>query len=77
MNTKQLRANADNRSLTTEGTIDLSAWTIDDVALFLKTSVKKIYRLIKNGEIPNKKVGGEYRFSPTLIDRWLKGDIYE
>lgn len=70
---KAYHTNTDS-SLTTERTTDTESWTIKEVASFLKMSVKTIHRRCLENEIPSKKIGGQYRFSPSLIKAWLKGE---
>ncbi len=31
-----------------------------------------IYRMVKEGELPALRVGGQWRFSAAAIDRWLR-----
>ena len=66
-------------SLTTEKAADSYDFvmTIKEVARFTKFSQKKIYRLCKSGQIPQRKIEGQYRFIRTEIERWLKGETYE
>lgn len=66
----------ENSSLKTEEETEsnLSLLTPIEVAFLLKFSTKKIYRLISNGEIPFRKIGGQYRFVKIDIERWLKGE---
>lgn len=63
-------------SLTSEKAMDSVDFvmTPKEVAHFTKFSEKKIYRLCKSNEIPYKKIGGQYRFVRTDIERWLKGE---
>lgn len=58
----------------------LSALTPEDVAKILKMSKVNIYRKIRSGEIPAKKIGKEYRISPTYVWYFQTGmdyDIYQ
>ncbi|MGZ3726418.1 MAG: helix-turn-helix domain-containing protein [Pseudobdellovibrio sp.] len=63
-------------SLKTEETAESNDFvmTPKEVAQFTKFSEKKIYRLCKSNEIPFNKIGGQYRFIRTDIERWLKGE---
>ncbi|SRR6266851_6596811 len=47
-----------------------SLLTVDEVADFLRASPAMIYRLLKRGEIPGFKIGGDWRFDVEEIDRW-------
>lgn len=45
--------------------------TVDDVAIYLQVSPRKIYNLVAAGEIPAAKIGDQWRFFRPEIDRWL------
>lgn len=42
-----------------------------EAAEYLKMHVKTVCRLAKEGKIPAKKVGSEWRFLRAVLDRWL------
>ena len=42
-----------------------------EAAAYLKMHVKTVCRLAKEGKIPAKKVGSEWRFLRSVLDRWL------
>lgn len=44
-----------------------------EAAEYLSVHVRTIYRLVKNGEIPGRKVGGSWRFRKDALDEWLSG----
>ncbi|MDI7261824.1 MAG: helix-turn-helix domain-containing protein [Thermodesulfobacteriota bacterium] len=44
-----------------------------EAAEYLSIHVRTIYRLVKNGEIPCRKVGGSWRFKKDALDQWLSG----
>jgi excisionase family DNA binding protein len=44
---------------------------IDDVALFLNTSVRHIRRMVSERRIPFYKVGGKLRFVRREVREWL------
>ncbi len=46
--------------------------TLQEVADYLRVTVKTIYRLLKQGRIPATKVGNQWRFDKTAIDEWLQ-----
>lgn len=48
---------------------------VKEVASYLGFSPTKIYRMLTSGEIPNVKVGGQYRFPKDVIDDWLAGKL--
>ena len=46
--------------------------TIPDIASLLKVADKTVYSLVQKGDLPGFKVGGQWRFSRTAIDSWIK-----
>ena len=46
--------------------------TVEEVAAYLRVTEKTIYRLLKQGSIPATKVGHQWRFNKTAIDKWLQ-----
>jgi excisionase family DNA binding protein len=48
---------------------------VKEIAEYLGFSPTKIYRMLTSGEIPNVKVGGQYRFPKDVIDDWLAGKL--
>ncbi len=48
--------------------------TVDEVAEYLKVSTKSIYRLVKSGELPAKKVLNKWRFSRDRVKEWIGGE---
>ena len=42
-----------------------------EAADYLKMHVKTVCRLAKEGKIPAKKVGSEWRFLRPVLDEWL------
>jgi len=51
-----------------------TAFTLDEVAQFLKVSPWTVRRLVTKGEIPGRKIGNHWRFSPVAVQRWLAGE---
>jgi excisionase family DNA binding protein len=45
--------------------------TLAEAARFLKLPVKTVERLASEGELPGRKIGKEWRFLRTAIERWL------
>jgi putative molybdopterin biosynthesis protein len=43
-----------------------------EIAEYLKINEKKIYQLVKDGEIPSTRIGGKIVFSREIIDRWIR-----
>jgi excisionase family DNA binding protein len=46
--------------------------SVKDIATYLGLSERTIYSMIKRGEIPYLKPGGQYRFDRARIDQWLQ-----
>lgn len=46
-----------------------------EAAGYLKMHVKTVCRLAKDGKIPAKKVGSEWRFLRSVLDRWLAMEV--
>jgi len=44
-----------------------------EAAEYLSVHVRTIYRLVKQGEIPGRKIGGSWRFKKETLDEWLSG----
>ena len=44
--------------------------TVTDVAEYLKVSPSTIYHLLKAGQLPAFRVGGDWRFNVEEIDHW-------
>ncbi|MGC8811053.1 MAG: helix-turn-helix domain-containing protein, partial [bacterium] len=47
--------------------------TPKEAAAYLSVHVRTLYRLVKQGEIPGRKVGGSWRFKKDALDAWLSG----
>ena len=47
--------------------------TTEEVLEYLQVNLRTVYRLIKAGQIPAVRVGRQWRFRKTDIDRWLEG----
>lgn len=51
--------------------MEISLYSINEVAKMLRVSDKKVRSLVKNGEIPYVTVGSRYRFCGWQIKEWL------
>ena len=49
--------------------------TPKEAAKYLGLHLITVYRLIKKGELPGFKVGGQWRFKKDLLDEWIAGKI--
>ncbi len=47
--------------------------TIRQLAAYLQMSPTTIYHLVNKGELPGRKIGGQWRFIKTEIDNWIAG----
>lgn len=45
--------------------------TIDEVAAYLKTSKRTVYRLAASGKLPAFKLGGTWRFRKEDLNQWI------
>ncbi len=45
--------------------------TIEEVAAYLRLKTQTIYRWAQGSQIPAVKLGKEWRFRKSIIDRWL------
>ena len=45
--------------------------TVDELAAYLKIPKSTLYKLVREGQILNQKVGRFWRFRKETIDRWL------
>ncbi len=45
--------------------------TIEEVAAYLRLKPQTIYKWAQGNRIPAAKLGKEWRFRKTIIDRWL------
>jgi len=48
-----------------------------EAAEYLKMHVKTVCRLAKEKKIPAKKVGSEWRFLKSVLDRWLTQEVLD
>jgi excisionase family DNA binding protein len=46
-----------------------------EAAEYLKMHVKTVCRLAKEGKIPARKVGSEWRFLRKVLDNWLSMEL--
>ena len=45
--------------------------SIEEVARYFDVTPKTVYRLAQRGELPGFKIGGQWRFSLPLLERWV------
>ncbi len=51
--------------------------TTEEVAAYLRRSVRSIQDLCRSGRMPYIKVGGQYRFRLSDIDTWLEDNTVQ
>jgi len=44
--------------------------SVEEAACWLGVSMRTVYRLAQVGTLPSFKVGGQWRFSQELLQRW-------
>jgi len=49
--------------------------TLEEIAKYLKLQPQTIYTWAQNGKIPAAKLGKEWRFRRSVIDRWFNEHI--
>lgn len=47
--------------------------TVKELAAYLKLAESTVYKLAQDGEIPGRKIGGNWRFSRDQINKWMAG----
>ncbi|MFZ2961058.1 MAG: helix-turn-helix transcriptional regulator [Candidatus Ozemobacteraceae bacterium] len=50
----------------------MEVFSTKDTAAYLKVNEKKIYQLVKDGDIPHTRIGGKIIFSREILDRWIR-----
>ncbi len=51
--------------------------TIRQAAEYLNISHYTLHNLLERKEVPAAKVGGSWRFSPTVLDEWVRKRMEE
>ena len=54
---------------------DSEILTIEEVAFYLRLTPQTIYKWAQEKRIPAAKLGKEWRFRKSIIDRWLDEQI--
>ncbi|MCK4260915.1 MAG: helix-turn-helix domain-containing protein [Halanaerobiales bacterium] len=44
---------------------------VEEVAEYLRVNKQTIYNLLRQGQLPAKKIGGQWRFHKKAIDEYL------
>ena len=48
--------------------------TIEEAAAFLKIGKRSVYKLVKAGEIPGRKILNKYRFEREALIKWIRNE---
>ncbi len=54
---------------------DARVLTVHDIAVYLRLSEAKVYKLAKEGRLPALRVGRSWRFRKDLVDEWMRREI--
>ncbi|MBN2534587.1 MAG: PTS sugar transporter subunit IIA [Spirochaetales bacterium] len=49
--------------------------TLSEVSLYLKVAEKTILRMIRRGEIPCVRIGGQWRFLRSMLENWIYSNM--
>ena len=49
--------------------------TIKEVAKYLRVDMYTIYRLVTQKKLPAFKIGSQWRYKRSLLERWIKGNL--
>tara|TARA_B110000263_G_scaffold203573_1_gene183606 strand:- start:700 stop:864 length:165 start_codon:yes stop_codon:yes gene_type:complete len=53
--------------------MDKNIMNVGQVAIYLGLSPSTIYKLCREGEIPHSRLGRQFKFSKTAIDKMMEG----
>lgn len=62
---------AQHRRTTPEPMLDKEILNIDGAAALLGVSIKTFSKVLREGEVPGRKVGREWKFSRTALIAWV------
>jgi excisionase family DNA binding protein len=60
-----------------EKKFDTDIMTLEDVAVYLKLKPQTIYSWAQEGKIPAVKIGKEWRFRKSVVDKWFNDHFDE
>ncbi|MFB3109493.1 MAG: helix-turn-helix domain-containing protein [Candidatus Binatia bacterium] len=49
--------------------------TTEEVARYLRVDKYTIYRLVSQNKLPALKVGNQWRFKRSILERWIKTNM--
>jgi excisionase family DNA binding protein len=47
--------------------------SLQELSAYIRIAPSSVYKLVRQGAIPGRKVGKKWRFHKQAIDRWLQG----
>lgn len=50
--------------------------TVEDLASYLNLSKETVYKMVQKKKIPAMKIGNQWRFKKTSIDKWIDESTY-
>lgn len=51
--------------------MDDEVMTLEEAAEYLKVHPTTLYRLVRRGQVPGRKMGGSWRFHRSGLEAWL------
>jgi excisionase family DNA binding protein len=48
--------------------------TLEQTAQFLQVSTRTVQRMVKEGRMPGRQVGGQWRFDREQLREWVRGE---
>lgn len=49
--------------------------SVEETARWLGVTSRTIYRLVKSGQLPAFRVGGQWRFSRAILEAWVADEV--
>ena len=60
--------------ITNDNTVKRKVLTIPEVSEYLRVSRQTIYRMLRRGDIPAFRIGGDWRFNIEDLGHWIERD---
>jgi excisionase family DNA binding protein len=60
-----------------QGTVQKITISVSETAALIGVSTTSIYAMVREGQIPHKKVRARILFSRDVIEAWLRGEPLE
>ena len=55
--------------------VDKPNLSVEETARWLGVTPRTVYRLVKCGRLPGFKVGGQWRFSRSILEAWVADEL--